>query len=92
MSYASSCLAAKKFLAQDHCSACGEYFNSNAAFGKHRIGEFEIDRRCATVGEMTHKGMSLNATGWWVTEKMPQKLIPDSGSVENNRAADEIHG
>lgn len=70
--------AAKRALVGQHnqCAACLEYFNSNAAFDKHRIGEFGVDRRCSTVGEMTARGKSLNTGGWWVTEKMPQKLIP----------------
>ena len=82
----------KRTLTGQHnqCAACHEYFNSNAAFDKHRIGEFGLNRRCATVEEMRNKGMSLNATGWWVTEKMPQKWIPDSGSVENNRATGKM--
>lgn len=62
----------------NHCSACGEYFNSNRAFEKHRIGEFGIDRRCASVEEMTAKGMSLSKTGWWITATRPEELHSES--------------
>ena len=64
----------------NHCSACGEYFNSNVAFEKHRIGEFGIDRRCANLYEMEEKGMSKNSGDWWITEKRIDKT-----ALESNR-------
>jgi len=51
------------------CSTCGEYFNSDAAFDKHRIGDFgsEINpRRCMTVEEMIMAGMELNQDDFWI--------------------------
>jgi hypothetical protein len=59
----------KRKLSGQHnqCAACLEYFNSNVAFEKHRIGDFGIDRRCATIKEMYDKGMAKNAGDWWVT-------------------------
>lgn len=62
----------------NHCSACNCYFNSNVAFEKHRIGEFGVDRRCASVEEMTAKGMKLNKAGWWITKSMPEELLQES--------------
>ena len=41
----------------------------------HRTGKHGVDRRCMTVEEMMAKGMSLNATGFWITEKKPQELL-----------------
>ena len=35
------------------CSGCGEYFNSDTAFEKHRVGQFGVDRRCMSLAEMT---------------------------------------
>jgi hypothetical protein len=59
----------------NHCSACGEYFNSNHAFEKHRVGDFGVDRRCATVAEMEGKGMVKNSGGWWVGKKSDAESI-----------------
>jgi hypothetical protein len=57
----------------DHnqCPTCNEYFNSTAAFEKHRTGEFgnpHDPRRCLKVTEMMTKGMAKNADGYWVTQ------------------------
>jgi hypothetical protein len=57
----------------DHCQCptCGEYFNSTAAFDKHRTGPYSdrnvawAARRCLSRDEMRGKGMQLSATGWW---------------------------
>jgi hypothetical protein len=52
---------------RNQCPTCGEYFNSNTAFDKHRSGPF-TDRRCISAQEMMDKGMSLNASGFWISE------------------------
>ena len=49
------------------CRSCGLYFNSVAAFDKHRTGTHGKDRRCMTVEEMRGKGMDINGRGFWVT-------------------------
>lgn len=49
------------------CCACHEYFNSTAAFNKHRTGEHGVDRRCRTPDEMQAIGMAVSSRGWWVT-------------------------
>lgn len=46
------------------CSACGEYFNSVAAFDKHRRGKAE--RICLTAEQMAEAGMGKNKSGYWV--------------------------
>lgn len=65
---------------RNQCPTCGEYFNSNIAFEKHRIGEFGIDRRCATVEEMLSfkKPMAKNNAGFWVTALNPVFQTEDS--------------
>jgi hypothetical protein len=63
---------------RNQCAGCGEYFNSSAAFDKHRTGAFgapmgdgtymQHSRRCRTVAEMQAAGMAKNKDGWWLTE------------------------
>lgn len=52
---------------RNKCPTCGKYFNSNAAFSKHRIGDFGKNRRCMADYEMTGAGMVVNKKGFWVT-------------------------
>jgi hypothetical protein len=48
---------------------CGKYFNSTAAFEKHRVwAEGKVVRRCLTEEEMRAKGMDINRIHFWVTE------------------------
>lgn len=47
------------------CSGCGEIFNSTSVFDRHRIGTAGVNRRCLTVEEMTARGFSRNARGFW---------------------------
>jgi hypothetical protein len=56
---------------RNQCQGCMEYFNSTAAFDKHRHGDFGKDRRCRTIDEMRAKGMTKNAAGFWITAKNP---------------------
>ena len=62
------------------CAVCHEYFNSTAAFDKHRTGDYGTDRRCRTPFEMTEAGMAVSQRGWWVTSlrEMPQEASPCS--------------
>ena len=55
----------------DHCicPACRLYFNSTAAFDKHRVGVYQPDeRRCFSITQMREIGMEVNAKGYWGTE------------------------
>ena len=57
---------------RNECPTCGERFNSNAAFDRHRRGVFspripQAPRHCATPEQMTEAGMTRNAGGWWIT-------------------------
>ena len=67
---------------RNQCRGCDQYFNSNKAFDKHRVGKVGHGRRCRTTEEMMAKGMSLNKAGFWITEKMPE-------AVSNLRRQDE---
>ena len=57
------------------CAACDEYFNSTAAFDKHRRGEHGVDRYCLTPEMMLEKGMSRNTAGFWITQAMPSEKV-----------------
>jgi hypothetical protein len=62
---------------RNQCPQCREYFNSTAAFEKHRGGTFgepqgdgtylQHSRGCLKVSEMVAKGMAKSNDGWWVT-------------------------
>jgi hypothetical protein len=56
---------------KNQCRGCSQYFNSNFAFDKHRVGNHGHNRRCLTTEEMIAKGMSLNKSGFWITASMP---------------------
>jgi hypothetical protein len=49
------------------CTGCGEYFNRVSTFDKHRVGEHGVNRHCLTEAQMTDKGWSRNAAGFWIT-------------------------
>lgn len=54
---------------RNQCGGCGEYFNSDSPFDRHRIGDFGSEtnpRRCMTVEEMKEAGMTINDAGFWV--------------------------
>lgn len=57
---------------RNQCCGCGEYFNSNKAFAKHRTGKYGINRRCLNVGEMLAKRYEKNAAGFWTMGLMNQ--------------------
>lgn len=59
---------------RNQCPTCGKFFNSTAAFEKHRVGEVG-GRRCRTTEEMLSIGMALNSTDWWVTALMTQEIL-----------------
>ena len=60
---------------RNQCQGCKEFFNSSAAFDKHRTGEHGKDRRCRSVPEMAAKGMARNAAGFWVGSPMPFDIL-----------------
>lgn len=72
-------MSERRKLTGDHnqCPTCAEYFNSTAAFDKHRVqvsavkGE-TFPRRCRTEAEMFAAGMDRNAGGWWITARNPE--------------------
>jgi hypothetical protein len=78
---------------RNQCPACDEFFNSTAAFEKHRVGTYGTGttlhaRRCLTPDEMRARGMDQNASGWWVTERMSTGDIADRDAAIENATAD----
>lgn len=54
------------------CTACGDLFNSESAFDRHRVGDFAglggiNTRRCMTEAELLAAGLSRNGAGAWIT-------------------------
>jgi hypothetical protein len=66
---------------RNQCPSCNLYFNSNLAFDLHRTGDHGVDRRCRSEKEMLVKGMALNASGFWVSELMPDSVIKQKEEV-----------
>lgn len=56
---------------KNQCPSCGEYFNSNFAFEKHRTGKFGVDRRCLTADELLAKDWVKKESGFWTTGANP---------------------
>ncbi|WP_250477625.1 hypothetical protein [Caballeronia sp. INML1] len=60
---------------RNQCTECGELFNSNGAFEKHRVGTVGVRegpdaRRCLTLSEMRMTGMVKNDAGFWIKSQM----------------------
>jgi len=55
------------------CAACGEYFGSERAFDRHRVGEYEVpgraadSRRCLRLRELLCAGWHRSAQGFLLT-------------------------
>jgi hypothetical protein len=49
------------------CIGCDEYFNSVAAFDKHRVEGICETRRCMTSKELLSSGLTKNKDGFWIT-------------------------
>lgn len=60
---------------RNQCRSCGEYFNSNAAFDKHRAGTYTPNtRHCLSQDEMKAKGMVIGGDGFWRGSEMPKGI------------------
>lgn len=74
---------------RNQCPTCGELFNSNAAFDKHRTGDYgkalpggvysQNSRRCMSVEGMIAIGMAKASSGFWVTELMSAEVAAARG-------------
>ena len=49
------------------CVACGEYFGSVRGFDRHRVGEYEVNRRCMNLSEMLQSGWARDERGFLLT-------------------------
>jgi hypothetical protein len=53
------------------CTVCGEYFKSDRAFTRHRVGDPDT-RRCLTERELIKKGFGRDQKGRWLeSPKVP---------------------
>ncbi len=83
---------------RNQCQGCKVFFNSVAAFDKHRDGPHGGGRRCLTEAEMLAKGMAKNSAGFWVGSPMtnPGSLYPhrtgDQGAVDTEVATQPENG
>lgn len=57
------------------CPACGDFFNSEKAFDRHRAGAYPSSRRCLSPSEMAKRGMTVNSGGFWITETRRQNRV-----------------
>ncbi len=65
---------------RNQCPGCGEMFNSNHAFEKHRVGDHVGNgRHCLTPREMLDKGM-LQRGPWWVGSAREHAAVEEEPS------------
>lgn len=46
------------------CPTCGAFFAAVSVFDRHRVGDYDGERRCLTPAEMTAKGMVCRNEVW----------------------------
>lgn len=56
------------------CCGCGEYFNGERGFDRHRVGMHGVNRRCLSIAEMIARGWYRNAAGFWATTRLDSAL------------------
>lgn len=52
------------------CCGCGEYFNGERGFDRHRVGVYGVNRRCLSVAEMIARGWYRNTAGFWAMARL----------------------
>ena len=52
------------------CCGCGEYFNGQRGFDRHRAGVHGGNRRCLSVAEMLALGWFCNPDGFWAVTRL----------------------
>lgn len=57
------------------CAACGLYFNSAAAFDRHRTGIHGQSRSCQSASELLAKGWITNEAGFWISGHLPGRVF-----------------
>jgi len=68
------------------CTACGEYFGSERAFDRHRVGEYAQPgewrgtRRCLTLADMLAAGWHRSARGFLLTPDPRRAGAGDQGA------------
>lgn len=66
------------------CPTCADWFNSTSTFDRHRVGSFESagvanTRHCLAEAEMTARGWSRNAAGFWIERRREAATISAQG-------------
>ena len=74
--------------ARNQCQGCKEFFNSTAAFDKHRVGQHGVDRHCLTEPEMLDKGMAKSSTGFWVGALMTNAALLQRSKSDDQEVGD----
>lgn len=81
---------------RNQCCECGELFNSNHAFDRHRTGTYGVRqvpdaRRCMSLSEMRLLGMLKNSAGFWIASQMTDDVrewLVATNTVSPEGAAD----
>lgn len=79
------------------CAACGEYFGSERAFDRHRVGEFEVpgraadSRRCLRLRELLCAGWHRSAQGFLLTPD-PRRAVACNSARAATPTAMEVAG
>jgi hypothetical protein len=74
----------------NQCRSCNQWFNSTAAFDKHRTGNFDGSRRCLTTEEMHARNFGKTATGFWlapIATKDRERLAKIRRGSEESKAS-----
>lgn len=80
------------------CSECREYFNSTGAFDKHRTGayakpgQWQGNRRCRSIEEMTGLGMLKNPAGFWIGSSRDHATLNQARPVSTRPYPSESEG
>jgi len=79
------------------CPACGEYFGSERAFDRHRVGEYEVpgrasdSRLCLTLRELLSAGWHRSVRGFLLTPD-PRRAGADKQGALQTEAAMGLQG
>jgi len=79
------------------CTACGEYFGSERAFERHRVGDYALPgmwrgtRRCLPLADMLAAGWTRNGRGFLLTPD-PRRAGAGNSGPRATPAAMEVAG
>lgn len=79
------------------CAGCGEYFASERAFERHRIGSYadpdqwQGTRRCLNLSEMLANGWTRSTRGFLLQPDSRRAGAGEQGALQT-QAATGVHG